>query len=90
VLSGGVSAQRTFEETPRRGVVPPHGQQHIDDLAILIDRPVEIGSPASDLQVGLVGPVRHHTKEEAGGPARCEWWPLDAVIGRAPRGHQRW
>ena len=35
--------------------ITPHGQHHVNDLAMLIDRPVEIGLVAGDLQVGLIG-----------------------------------
>jgi hypothetical protein len=47
-------AQRPGEETPRGRQVTPPRQQNIYDLAMLIDRPVEIGPLTSDLQVGLV------------------------------------
>jgi hypothetical protein len=47
-------AQRPGEEAPRSRQVTPRRQQNIYDLAILIDRPVEIGPLAGDLQVGLV------------------------------------
>jgi len=35
------SPRRPREEAQRRGQVTPHGQQDIDDLAMLVDRPVE-------------------------------------------------
>jgi hypothetical protein len=47
-------SQRPGEEAPRGRQVTPHGQQDIDDLAMLIDRPVEIDPLAGDLQVGLI------------------------------------
>jgi hypothetical protein len=34
----------------------PLGQQHVDDLAVLIDRPVQIRPPASDLDVRQIAP----------------------------------
>src|SRR6266516_1174950 len=48
-------AQRPGEEAPRGRQVTPPRQQNIYDLAVLIDRPVEIGPLTGDLQVGLVG-----------------------------------
>jgi hypothetical protein len=47
-------AQRPGEEAPGGRQVTPHGQQDVNDLAMLIDRPVEIGPLAGDLQVGLI------------------------------------
>jgi hypothetical protein len=38
-----VRAERSGEEAPRCGQVAPCGQLDVDDLAILIDGPVEIG-----------------------------------------------
>jgi len=40
--------------TPRGRGVAPHTDQHVDDLTVLIDRPVEVLPPASDLDVGLL------------------------------------
>jgi hypothetical protein len=47
-------AQCAGEEPPggRRGAAL--GQHHIDDLAVLVNRPVQVRPPASDLDVGLV------------------------------------
>jgi hypothetical protein len=42
------------EEPARGGGVPLLGQQHVDDLPVLVDRPIQVLPPASDLQVGLV------------------------------------
>jgi hypothetical protein len=47
-------AQHPVEEPPCRCQVAPLGQQYIDDLAVLVDRPVQIRPPAGDLDIGLV------------------------------------
>jgi hypothetical protein len=46
--------QRLSEEAPGGRQVAPRRQQDVDDLAILIDRPVEIGPGTGDIQVRLV------------------------------------
>ncbi len=63
-------AQRLGEEPPSCGQVAPHGQQDVDDLAILIDRPVEIGSLASDLH-GHCCIERLRDHEAVNSPAKC-------------------
>jgi hypothetical protein len=47
--------QRPGEEAPRRCQVTPGRQQDVDDLAVLIDRPVQIGPLTGDHHVGLIG-----------------------------------
>ena len=47
-------AQRPGEEAPSGRQVTARRQQNIDDLAMLIDSPVEIGPFTGDLQVGLI------------------------------------
>ena len=47
--------QCSSKEAPRGRQVTPRRQQDVDDLAMLIDGPVEIGPPAGDLHIGLVG-----------------------------------
>jgi hypothetical protein len=42
------------EEPTGRWGVPLLGQQDVDDLAVLVDRPVQVPPPADDLDVGLV------------------------------------
>jgi hypothetical protein len=34
--------------------IPPFGQQHVDDLTVLVDRPVHVTPHAIDLDVGLI------------------------------------
>jgi hypothetical protein len=43
------------------GQVTLGGQQHVDDLAMLVDRPVQVRPQTGDLDVGLVNepPVTH-------------------------------
>jgi len=48
----GARAQRPGEQAPRSGQITPHRQQHVNDLAMLIDRPVQIDPLASDLSRG--------------------------------------
>src|SRR5215204_2598900 len=42
------------EEPAGRGGVPLLGQQHVDDLPVLVDRPVQVPPPAGDLDVSLI------------------------------------
>ena len=53
--AGIVPAQRAGEEPPGGRQVPPLRQQYVDDLAVLVDRPVEVGPLAGDLDVCFVG-----------------------------------
>ena len=53
--AGTVPAQRPGEEAPGGRQVTRRRQQDVDDLAMLVYRPVEIGPRADDLQAGLVG-----------------------------------
>jgi hypothetical protein len=52
--AGIVPAQRAGEEPAGGGQVAALGQHDVDDLAVLVDGPVQIGPPASHLDVGLV------------------------------------
>ena len=47
-------AQRPGEEAPRGRQVTPHGQQDVDELAMLVDCPLKVGPLAGDLPVGLI------------------------------------
>ena len=46
---------RPGEEPPGSRQVTPTQQQNVNDLAVLIDGPIEIGPGASDLHICLVG-----------------------------------
>ena len=46
--------ERPGEEPPGRFLVPFRRQQHVDDLAELVDRPIEVTPPTRDLHIGLV------------------------------------
>jgi hypothetical protein len=89
-------AQRLGEEAPRRPQVTPHGQQDVDDLAMLIDGPVEIAPLTCDLQVGLVGepPVfwdvaaRSGSLDELRGEALHPPLNADMINGYAALGQQ--
>jgi hypothetical protein len=44
-----------FEEAAGGGCVPSCGHEHIDDLAELVDRSIDVTPAAGDLDVGLIG-----------------------------------
>ena len=46
--------QGAGEEAAGGGGVPVLGQQHVDDLPVLVDRLVQVALPAGDLDVDLV------------------------------------
>jgi hypothetical protein len=48
-------AQRPDEEPPGGSQVPPHGQHDVDDLAVLVNRPVQVRPTARHLDIGFVG-----------------------------------
>jgi len=48
-------AQRAGGEAPGGAPVTPGRQRHIDDLPVLVNRPVEIGPMPGDLDIGLTG-----------------------------------
>ena len=50
----GTQPQRAGKERPGSGTVAALREQHVDDLAMLVDGPVEVGPAAGDLDVGLV------------------------------------
>jgi hypothetical protein len=43
-----VLTQRDLEEPPSGGKVPPPGEVDVDDLAELVDRPVDVTPDAGD------------------------------------------
>jgi hypothetical protein len=46
-----IAPPRRTGERPR---IPPHGEEHVDDLAELIDPSVQIPPPTGDLHIRLV------------------------------------
>jgi hypothetical protein len=54
----GARAQRPGEEPPRRAQVAPRRQEDIDDLAVLVDGPLQVRPLAGHLDVGLIGEHR--------------------------------
>jgi hypothetical protein len=44
-------SERAGEERPCRSGIAAFGDQHIDDLAVLVDRPVQVGPASGDLDV---------------------------------------
>jgi hypothetical protein len=65
--------QRPNEEPAGSGGVPLFGQQDVDDLPVLVDRPVQVAPPAGDLDVGLVDepPVARGVPKRTGGVGRA-------------------
>src|SRR5205085_10399795 len=49
-----VSAQRRHEEPSCSVGVAPWGDVDVDDLAVLVDRPVDVAPPSSDPDIDLV------------------------------------
>ena len=47
-------AHRGREERPCGRAIATLRQQHVDDLAMLIDRAIQVGPPPCDLDVGLI------------------------------------
>jgi hypothetical protein len=80
----------------KRRAAAPHGQQHVDDLAMLIDRPIQIGPLTGDLQVGLVDeppvpgsvPARPGSFDELGGEALHPPVDADVINGDTALGQQ--
>jgi hypothetical protein len=68
--------QRAGEEPAGRGGVALLGQQHVDDLPVLVDGSVQVSPPAGDLDVGLIDepPVPGSVPQRPGGVGeqRCE------------------
>jgi hypothetical protein len=48
-------AQRPDEEPAAARQVTSIGQQGVDELAVLVNRPLQVGPPAGHLHIGLVG-----------------------------------
>jgi hypothetical protein len=76
-------------------VLPLLGQHDVDDLPVLVDRPVQIPPPAGDLDVGLIDepPVPGGVSERAGGtgeeccesldpPVHGDMVDVDAALGQ--------
>ena len=74
--------QRLGEEPSSRCAVPLLGQQHVDDLAVLVDGPVQVPPPAGDLDVGLVDepPVSGGMPERASGVGEQRGEPLHPPV----------
>ena len=72
----------SFEEAVGRGAIPSWRDEHLDDLAELVDCPVDVASPARDLYVGLVDlpAIPNRVPAGPGGVCqqRCE--PLDPAV----------
>lgn len=60
--------QGAGEEPACRDRIPPGGQQYVDDLPVLVDRPVHVPPDAVDLDVGLINEPAV-TRREPGEPS---------------------
>jgi tetratricopeptide (TPR) repeat protein len=82
--TGGVPG--ALEELVRRLTVPATRRVHVYDLPILVDRPIQVDPPASDLHVGLVHVPAVPTRCR---PNRGERVRLVLVVGDAGIGKSR-
>jgi hypothetical protein len=66
--------ERPAEEPARCGQVTLAGQPHVDDLPMLVDRPVQVCPPSGDPDVGLVDepPITKNTAPTAARPRRTQ------------------
>jgi hypothetical protein len=65
----GTESHRASEEGPRGPGVATRCDQDVDDLTVLIDRPIQVGPAAGDLDVGLIDepPIPRRTPRMSGG-----------------------
>jgi hypothetical protein len=88
-------AQSAGEEPAGGDGVPLLGQQHVDDLPVLVDGPVQVSPPAGDFDVGLIDEpaVASGMSKRAGGvgkqwgeslhpPVHRDVVDLDAALGQ--------
>jgi hypothetical protein len=76
------SADRSLEE-PAGGIpVPARREEHVDDLAELVDGPEQIAPGPSHLHVGLVDvpPITHHVPASAGGLGELRSEPMHPSV----------
>ena len=89
-----VDSQGSGEERPRGGDVATLRDVHVDHLAVLVDRPVDVGPDPGDLDVGLVdepaipgqvpdrpGRVDQQRREPLHPPIEGDVVDLDATLG---------
>ena len=71
VTSAGITQARNARVKKRRGSgqVRPGRQQDVDDLAILVNGPVELGPRASDLHICLARRTTDHREHRRHGRA---------------------
>jgi hypothetical protein len=72
------------EELLRGGRVPLLGEQHVDDLPVLVDRPVQVPPPAGHLDVGLIDepPVTGRVPARSSGVGEQRREPLHPPVHR--------
>lgn len=76
--------ERAGEEPAGGREVPLLGGQDVDDLAVLVDGPVEVHPPSGDLDVGFVDEPPVTRNVPAGPRGVDEQWrePLDPAVDR--------
>jgi hypothetical protein len=75
---------RLGEEASGRLAVAGSQDEHVDDLAMLVDRPVDVTPDAADLDVGLIDepPVTRRVPGRAGRVGEQRGEPLDPPVHR--------
>jgi hypothetical protein len=98
-----VSGDRRSEELRGCGGVTPLGDEHVDDLLVLVDRPVHVAPDPGDFHVGLVDEppaaygvagrpsgLDQHRRESLYPPVQRDVVDLDPSLGEElPRGRDR-
>jgi hypothetical protein len=81
-------SERAGEERPSRSGIVAFGDQHIDDLAVLVDRPVQVGPAPGGPDVSLVDEELHCRDRavEASAPASRRSATNAATVGRSRSG----
>jgi hypothetical protein len=76
--------ERPSEEGPGSRQIPPCRKHDVDDLAVLIDRPLQVGPPPGDLHVSFVDmpPVAGQAAAGAGCLDELGSEPLDPPVHR--------
>jgi hypothetical protein len=83
VISAGEIRLRSiaWEKSRRAAFASRRGEEHVDDLAELVDGPEQVSSRPSDLQVGLIDSpaIPDHVATDARGPDVVD---VDPTLGQ--------
>ncbi len=82
-------ADRTFEESLRRSGVTPLAEVDVQDLAMLVDRPIAVGPSAIEAAIRFIYvplPAYWHSAR-AGSLCKKRQEPLNPAVNRAPINH---